>query len=183
MKSLQGHLLIASPKLGDPNFFRTVVLLVRHSEQGAFGLVLNRPSNTALKETWGNVSDEPCNTDEVIHCGGPCPGPLMALHTNANLAETDVISQLFFTTDKSELETLAASTDCKVRFFAGYSGWSVSQLEAEIEEGAWFTTPATIDHVFCTDDTLWERLTKEVASTTRIAGIRIKHTPPDPQWN
>jgi putative transcriptional regulator len=183
MKSLQGHLLVASPKLGDPNFFRTAVLLVRHNEQGAFGVVLNRPSNTALRETWENVSDAPCNTDSVIYHGGPCPGPLMALHTDPSLAESDVISQLFFTTDKSELEALAANEDGKVRFFAGYAGWSASQLEAELDEGAWFTMPANIEHAFWPDDTLWDRLSNELASTTRIAGIRIKHTPPDPRWN
>ena len=76
MAFIQGHLLVASPKLGDPNFFRAVVLLVRHNEEGAFGVVLNRPSNTLLKEVWSNVSETPCTTEAVIHHGGPCPGPL-----------------------------------------------------------------------------------------------------------
>src|SRR2546425_12008605 len=125
--SLAGHLLVASPRLGDPNFFRTVVLLVKHSEEGAFGLVLNRPSNTPLKEVWSNVSQSPCETDALIHHGGPCSGPLMAIHREEFLAESEVLPNLYFATSKDKLEHLALRPTEMARFYAGYAGWQAGQ--------------------------------------------------------
>jgi len=81
MKSLQGHLLIASPTLLDPNFRKSVVLLVQHNEEGAMGLVLNRPTETKLCEAWTQVAETDCASDASLNLGGPCEGPLMALHT------------------------------------------------------------------------------------------------------
>ena len=70
MDSLQGRLLIASPKLADPNFFRTVVLLVRHNDEGAMGVVLNRPADLTVDQVWAKVSETDCNTTEHIRAGG-----------------------------------------------------------------------------------------------------------------
>ena len=129
--SLQGHLLVASPNLGDPNFFRSVVLLVRHNEEGAFGVVLNRPSNTPLREIWVKVSESPCTTEAVIHHGGPCPGPLMAVHREEFLAESEVLPNLYFATDKDQARTLGAQAErdgpilrglCRVAGWAAGSG-------------------------------------------------------------
>jgi putative transcriptional regulator len=183
MSSLQGHLLVASPKLGDPNFFRTVVLLVRHNDEGALGLILNRPSNTHLREVWSNVSETPCETEALILHGGPCAGPLMALHTEEFLSESEVLPNLYFAAGKDKLEHLALKPSESARFYAGYAGWTSGQLDAEINEGAWFSTPATIDQAFCPDDDLWEQLLQQLTSTTRIAGIKVKHEPPDPSLN
>jgi putative transcriptional regulator len=183
MSSLQGHLLVASPKLGDPNFFRSVVLLVRHNEEGAFGVVLNRPSNTQLKDVWGNVSETPCTTDAVIHHGGPCEGPLSSIHTEEFLAEGEVVPNLYFSAGKDKIEHLVLRSDDSARFYAGYAGWSSQQLEAELGEGAWFTAPAKPEHAFWPSDDLWDKLSRVLASTTRIAGIKMKHEPPDPLLN
>src|SRR5205814_2997514 len=84
MKSLQGQLLIASPKLFDPNFFRSVVLLVQHTENGALGLILNHPLEMTIANAWEQVSEMPCEATGVLHQGGPCDGPLMVLHTEAS---------------------------------------------------------------------------------------------------
>ena len=183
MSFIQGHLLVASPKLGDPNFFRAVVLLVRHNEEGAFGVVLNRPSNTLLKEVWSNVSETPCTTDALIHHGGPCPGPLMAVHKEEFLAESEVLPNLYFATDKEKLEHLALKPTESARFYAGYAGWSAGQLEAEMNEGAWFNTPAKAEHAFWDHDDLWDLVCRELSATTRLAGIKLKHEPPDPSMN
>jgi putative transcriptional regulator len=183
MASLQGHLLVASPKLGDPNFFRAVVLLVRHNEEGAFGLVLNRPSNTPLREVWSNVSDTLCTTDALIQHGGPCAGPLMAIHTEEFLAETEVFPNLYFAAAKDKLEHLALKPTEAARFYAGYAGWTAGQLDAELAEGAWFTTEGKSEQVFWPNDDLWDRLSRQLAATTRIAGIKVKHEPPDPSLN
>ena len=82
MESLEGQLLLASPQLLDPNFVRTVVLLVEHNNMGALGLVLNRPTG---KNRPGSVEagrrSRPARASNPVHLGGPVPGPLMAIHT------------------------------------------------------------------------------------------------------
>ena len=183
MSSLQGHLLVASPKLGDPNFFRAVVLLVRHNEEGALGLILNRPSNTRLRDVWSNVSETPCETEAFILHGGPCAGPLMALHTEEFLSESEVLPNLYFAAAKDKLEHLALKPAEAARFYAGYAGWTSGQLDAEIHEGAWFSTPAAIEQAFWPADDLWEQLCQRLASTARIVGIDAKHEPTDPSLN
>src|SRR6266700_3099145 len=177
--SLQGHLLVASPKLGDPNFFRSVVLLVRHNEEGAFGVVLNRPSNTPLNEVWDQVSQSPCTTEALIHHGGPCPGPLMALHHEEFLSESEVLPNVYFAVAKDKLEHLVLKPSETARFYAGYAGWQAGQLEAEMQEGAWFSAPATPEQAFWPSDDLWDQVCRYLSATTRIAGIKVKHEPPD----
>ena len=183
MSSLQGNLLVASPKLGDPNFFRTVVLMVRAGEEGALGLILNRPSETPLKKVWGNVSESPCSTEAVIYHGGPCAGPLMAIHTEEFLSESEVLPNLYFATAKDKIEHLVLKPEGAARFYAGYAGWNSGQLDLELAEGAWFQAPAKLEHVFWPGDDLWERLRNEVTSTTRLTGLKLKHEPPDPSVN
>ena len=81
MESLQSHLLIAAADLSEP-FAHSVVLLVRHNDEGALGLILNRRTNASLKETWARLSEVPCHRNEALYLGGPCEGPLVALHTH-----------------------------------------------------------------------------------------------------
>ena len=88
MKSLQGHLLVASPKLVDPNFFHTVVLLVQHNQEGALGLVLNRPLQTTVQEMWQEVGESQCEVDQPLHQGGPCEG--RSVGRAARAADVDV---------------------------------------------------------------------------------------------
>ena len=83
MSSLKGKLLVASPQLSDPNFHRTVVLIIEHNDEGAFGLVLNRTSSKTIKQVWERVTDEPCESDQPLHVGGPVGGPLIAVHQHA----------------------------------------------------------------------------------------------------
>ena len=64
------------------------MLLVRHTDEGALGLILNRRTNALIQDAWDKVSDVPCHRDESIYLGGPCEGPLVALHTDEFLLET-----------------------------------------------------------------------------------------------
>src|SRR5688572_22739803 len=99
VNSLQGQVLVASPDLLDPNFLRAVVLIVQHNEQGALGLILNRRTHAKLKQVWEQVSPQPCESEEYVHAGGPVEGPLMALHTNAELGESEVVPGLYIGTN------------------------------------------------------------------------------------
>ncbi len=80
MKRLQGSLLVASPHLPDPNFFRSVVFMIEHESEGALGLILNRVTNTTLKTIWAALEEREIENEQFLHVGGPVEGPLMALH-------------------------------------------------------------------------------------------------------
>jgi putative transcriptional regulator len=183
VESLQSHLLIAAADLSEP-FVRSVVLLVRHNDEGALGLILNRRTNASLKETWARLSEVPCHRDEELYLGGPCEGPLVALHTHEFLLELEVMAGVYFCAGKDKLERLAAQTGSEpVKFFAGYSGWSAGQLEAEIARGSWSVLPARPEHVFQHDDELWVRSTRQVSDATWRRALKIKQAPPDASMN
>src|SRR5687768_8432333 len=104
MDSLQGQLLIAAPRLADPNFFHTVVLMVQHNDDGALGLVLNRPLTAAIQTVWQQVSESPCLIEGFLHQGGPCEGPLMVVHANADASDLEVMPGVYFSTNKDGIE-------------------------------------------------------------------------------
>ena len=106
MDSLQGKLLIASPRLLDPNFARAVVLMVQHGEEGALGLVLNRPLETSVSDLFEQVLGAPTAAEGVLHQGGPCKGPLMVLHTHEEAADLTVRDGVYFSTEREKIESL-----------------------------------------------------------------------------
>ena len=184
MESLQGQLLVASTKLVDPNFFRTVVLIVRHNEEGAMGMVVNRPAALSVREVWEKVNGSDCETRELLHVGGPCPGPLMALHERLDLADLEVTPGMYFTADPESISQLVSHANLSVRYFAGYAGWGAGQLENEIAAGAWHIVDGA-DQLFAADEALWEQL---VAHERRRPGwlidaLGIRHVPPESSMN
>lgn len=183
MNSLEGHLLLASPDLRDPNFLQTVLLMIRHNDEGAFGLVLNRPLKVRLQEVWGQVASTPAARNDVIHLGGPCEGPLMALHDEPTLGENEVVSGVHFCTERDLLAQLAADPSRQIRFFAGFSGWGPGQLEGEMEEGSWLTLPAVAKHIYEPIEDLWNTLMRDVHGRKIIDTLHIRHVPPDLRMN
>ena len=98
--SLEGNFLVASRELLDPNFARSVVLIIRHSDEGAMGLVLNRPTKTSVSEAWKQVSEAPCPSTGLIHLGGPCRGPLMAVSPRSGrCGEIELVPRVYFCAD------------------------------------------------------------------------------------
>jgi putative transcriptional regulator len=183
-ESLKGHLLVASPKLRDPNFFRAVVLLVQHDEKGSLGLVLNRPLELSVREAWQQLSaGVPCEIDGHLHKGGPCEGVLMALHTDLEASDVEVLDGVHFSTTKDAIEHLVSHTGGSVRLFVGYAGWSPGQLEAELTEGAWLTTPATGDRVFDIKQGSWELLLRAIGRAALTQWVDPKDVPEDPSVN
>ncbi len=180
MTSLAGKLLIASPRLQDPNFVRTVILIVTHDENGALGLVLNRPMELKVKDAIIDPLQDPVETDATLNEGGPCPGPLMAIHTEAAHAQIEVQPGLCFATEKEDIEPFLQDADARARFFVGYAGWGTGQLEGEIEIGSWLTTPATVDAAFQSDPRQWN---KWVTIITGELGVQPDALPDDPSLN
>lgn len=152
MPSLAGKFLVARPILQDPNFVRTVVLILQHGAEGAFGLVINRPVPT---------KDLPF----PIYVGGPCKmDGMLLLHGHSEWLDDPKSGQIcpgVYMGDAACAERVSQADDPdKLRFkmFTGYSGWGPNQLEGELAERAWAVVPATGAHVFETPvEELWTR--------------------------
>ena len=183
MSTLSGKLLIAAPRMSDPNFGRSVVLVIHHERDGAFGLVLNRPGGQRLAAVWEETVQEPCPLDAPLYIGGPVEGPLMALHTDRHRSEKDVAPGVHFARDKDHLLALVAEAHQPLRVFAGYSGWGRGQLEQELERGDWTVTTATAPLVFGDEAAMWRRVSRHAADEAIVATLRIKHVPGEPWHN
>ena len=184
MHSLQGHLLIASPHLGDPNFARSVVLMVQHETEGALGLVLNHPSSKRICDIWQDLSGQPSDRADPIYVGGPLEGPLMAIHTTRPAGESEIVPGLWFATHRDHINALVETADSPFRLFSGYSGWGGGQLDGEMEAGGWLTLPANAEFVFSTeDDELWQAVVRRVGNDILKADPQIRELPDDPALN
>ncbi|QGJ69818.1 Hypothetical protein PBC10988_15050 [Planctomycetales bacterium 10988] len=185
-QSLQGHLLVAAPQLPDPNFNRSVVLMIQHNEEGAFGLVLNQVLDHTIADIWSEIDgslERECPTKEPLFRGGPVGGPLMALHQQASLADLEILPGVYFTTDAPKLQTLLAENFVPFRCFIGYSGWAPQQIETEMDTGSWLTFPANSDHVFAEKEDLWKAIAQRIGEAAVFSSNRIRHLPQDPHLN
>lgn len=182
-RSYSGCLLVASRKLVDPNFRRAVVLIVQHTEDGTLGVILNRPSNASIRHIWGKISDTECDRDEPVLFGGPVHGPLMAIHTQPECSEIEVIPGVHFSVQRENLDQLMNGSEPSIRLFIGHSGWSPGQLESELEEGSWHTAPATIEQVFLPVEDQWEHVLRAIGKSAVLRPLNLDHLPDDPTAN
>lgn len=179
MESLRGQLLVAAPALADPNFVRTVVLVGEHTEEGALGVVLNRPSEATVGEVVPAL--EPIlDEDEAVFAGGPVePGGVMVLaeFEDPATAALSVDGELGFVALEAEVDDLEVS---RARAFAGHAGWGPGQLDAEVAEEAWFVAPFERPDAFTDEpESLWSRaLVRKGGEYALIARM-----PPDPSLN
>jgi putative transcriptional regulator len=180
MESLAAHFLIASPKLVESNFAKSVVLIVQHGEEGALGLIVNRPLETTVAQVCEKVLEVACEADGVLYQGGPCEGPLMVVHTDEVRSDVRVKAGVHFTTDRQHIEWLLAHDEGPVKYFVGYAGWAAGQLESELETGSWLTLPAENEHIFNAGPGLWSRLLSTATLSKWIDPSRI---PDDPTVN
>ncbi len=183
MDSLEGQLLLASEHLVDPNFAKTVVLLIQHSDQGALGVILNRPTSKTVRELWHELGQPPCPCQQPVHLGGPVSGPLMALHDQAALAEVEIVPGVYFAAKKPHLDALVQQADSPLKLFVGHAGWGPGQLEAELAQGAWRPVPAAVALVFDDLPDLWQRLWQSLPNPGLASLLHLKHVPPDPSLN
>jgi putative transcriptional regulator len=163
--SLAGRLLVATPKLLDPNFHRTVVFVCMHDEHGAFGLVLNRPLEAMKVAETIPVWSEHVSTPALVFLGGPVePNSAIALGRSRAGLERDGWTRMTGTTGLVNLEAnpeeLMDDLEA-VRVFAGYAGWGAGQIEGEIKEDAWFVVEAEPGDPFTGDPGhLWSAVLK-----------------------
>lgn len=155
--SLQGKLLIASPAIFDPNFRRTVVLVTTHSEEGAIGLVLNRPSDATVDEAVAQLGTL-AGGDATVFVGGPVNPAgvaVLAEFEDPEDAAIPVVDRVGFVGLDEALEEGPPPLG-RTRVFAGCAGWGASQLEGELDRDDWLIEPAHPDDVFTQQpDDLW----------------------------
>ncbi len=181
-RTLKGRLLVATPALVDPNFFRTVVLIIEHADEGAAGVVLNRPSELELVgsplEGWNEVAAHP----QLVFVGGPVsPSDAVCLARKGAAATVegwrpvvDGIGLLDLNQDE------ARSSVDGLRVFAGYAGWSPGQLEDEIEDGSWYVLEADPNDALSADPaTLWRQVLKRQGGKLAL----VSSFPLDPAMN
>jgi putative transcriptional regulator len=180
--SLQGHLLVAAPVLLDPNFRRSVVLLIDHEPEGAVGVVLNRPSDVSASESVPDLAAVVA-LDEALHLGGPVqPEAVIALaeyHDVASAAAGTVVGRVGVLTEELAGEDLT-DVVARARLFLGYAGWGPGQLEGELAQEAWFVEPARTADVFWSDaESLWSRVLERKGGAYRL----VARMPDDPSLN
>jgi putative transcriptional regulator len=183
MASLDGHLLVASQNLLDPNFVKSVVLLVQHNDQGALGVVINRPISKSVQDLWREVGGGPCTNTQPVYLGGPVPGPLMAVHSVESLSEVEIVPGLFFSASKANLDALVMRPDPTLKIFVGHSGWGPGQLDEEMDQGAWLTTLTTAELVFLDNSELWATVSRLIGRSMMQSMLQIKNIPDDPTVN
>ena len=183
MTSLKGQLLVSSPEMVNDDFAETVVILVEHTDDGAYGLVLNQPTDLTVEDAWAQSHDSPCDIDASVYAGGPCGEFLTALHTEQAMSNIEVAPGIFYTQETVKLSQLVEQLVDPIKFFVGFAGWGEGQLEAELKEGLWLKSPAAVEEIFTYGDELWPSLVKKIHGEKMISMLKIKHKPNDPSSN
>ena len=179
-----GMLLVATPQLVDPNFADTVVLMLDVDDNGALGVVLNRPSGVPVMDvldTWGEIASEP----EVLFRGGPVSTEgalgvgLLRNDDDVPVGFREVDGALGLVDLDTPVELVTGSL-AGMRIFAGYAGWGAEQLAAEIEEGSWYVVAGQAADVFRDDPAdLWRDVLRRQPGELAWHSTR----PVDPELN
>ena len=177
-----GKILVAEPFMEDPYFKGSVVFLCECKNEGAFGLILNKPTEMKVHEV---VDDFPSG-DNVIYYGGPVqPNTLHYLHRRGDLIpeSTEVADGIFWGGDFEKLifllDTKQITVD-EIRFFFGYSGWEEGQLTREIGENSWFVGNGTPEYLFEEEPKdLWRTVLRNMGDRYRV----IANFPENPSLN
>lgn len=173
MDTLAGRLLVAGPHLLDPNFYRTVVLILEHDDAGAVGVVLNRPGTSGPGDElpdWVALLAEPA----VVFIGGPVePQAAVGLaggHDDAVLPGVGIV----------DLSAAPGELEGPVRVYAGYAGWAPGQLELELAADGWIVATALPGDVFAAEpDGLWSAVLRRQPGRTKL----LASLPVDPRLN
>ena len=174
MDSLRGQLLIAAPALSD-FFARSVVLVIEHTEEGALGIVLNRPTEAPVNDIVERLAGL-AGPEDVVHMGGPVsPDSVIAL---GEFEDRDEAARLVVG-DVGLIDPEAPEPDLReLRVYAGYAGWGPGQLDDELEAEAWIVEPARPDDLFADGDLWAETLARKGGVYALLATM-----PADPSLN
>jgi putative transcriptional regulator len=180
--SLRGKLLVAGPVLKDPNFDRAVVLITDHSDEGAMGLVLNRPSDAPVAEAVPDLAWT-AGADEPVFVGGPvAPNGVIVLAEWEDPSQAIVLVDDdlgFVPGDADDPEALATAVR-RARVYAGHAGWGPGQLEDELDEEAWIVESPLREELFSDEpEGLWSAVLRRKGREFAL----LSTMPPDPSLN
>lgn len=185
--SLRGQILLASKRLHDPSFFRSAVLILEHTGEGAMGVVVNHPSSVDVANALvGHFG--PNTTEGVIYVGGPVePTALSMLHDNPIWGDEEltIAPGVFIGSSQEAFEEIVRSQDPekpqnRFRIYSGYAGWQGGQLEGEISRGDWFSIEASDEFVFHHNPyDVWDELLSKFHKQHRFLPIPTEKV----EWN
>ena len=181
MDSARGQLLLAHPSLLDPNFRRTVVLVIEHADEGAMGLVLNRPSMIAVAKAAPDL--EPLvEPEDLVYVGGPVAEEgliVLAEFEDPDDAATVVAADVGLVRADSDFAEVAGGTR-RARVFAGHAGWGPGQLDGELEADGWIVEqPAPEELLTDEPERLWGRVLERKGGEYAL----LARMPEDPSVN
>ena len=180
MSSLRGQLLVAGPTLLEPTFHRTVILVCEHDENGAMGLVLNRPSPISVEQAIPELADA-LGDDEHLWVGGPVQtSSVVVLADFADAGEgMPVAGHVGLVLPDTDLEQVATAVR-RARAFLGYAGWGPEQLDRELESDDWIAADFAPEDAFTDDpEHLWSRVLERKGGRYALLAMM----PPDPSVN
>jgi len=190
--SLRGQFLIAAKHLRDNNFFKAVVLMLEHSDEGAMGVVINHPMDVSVSSALSKHF-EMSRAGQCLLAGGPVEeNALLILHNSCDYDQEHdaIVPGVFVGTSPDVFERVVESSleehdddstnEFEFRIYAGYSGWGAGQLEQEMGRGDWFSVPASADFVFEREPyEVWEDALKLFHKRKRL----LPDQPANPEWN
>jgi len=167
---LTNHFLVAMPTLDDPNFQQSVAFICEHNDQGALGIIINRPSNVVLGDIFDQLSIEAGSTESSklpVWQGGPVQlerGFVIHSPVGAWEATLKLAPDLGVTSSRDVLDAIARGAGPEKLFVAlGYAGWAAGQLEAELAENSWLSTPSDPHILFDLPvDQRWQAAAKSI---------------------
>lgn len=179
--SLKGKLLLASPALEDPNFVRSVVLIAEHDDEGAMGLVLNRPAEVTVGDSAPEL-EELVDAREPLYVGGPVQPTaviVLAAFTDPGAAGLLISDDVGFLSAQIDLADSRDATH-HARVFAGHAGWGPGQLDEELEREDWIVETPRPDELFSSEpDGLWSQVLTRKGGTFAL----VARMPVDPSVN
>ena len=182
-ESLRGKLLLSAPNLFDPNFRRTVLLIAEHTDEGAMGVVLNRPAEVTVAEAVPDLAWLSVPEQEPVFAGGPVATDsvvVLAEFELPELAAALIVGDVGFVPAATDDPDELASGVRRSRVFAGHAGWGPGQLDAEMDENSWIVESALPEDVFADDpDDLWSAVLRRKGREFRL----LANMPLDPSLN
>jgi putative transcriptional regulator len=173
--SLAPTLLLSMPQLLDPNFARTVVLLCEHNAEGAFGLVVNRPSDTDAFDAVELVPPPSRNSGLSLWVGGPVEPHRGWILLGEEPPEVDalrVADGVYLSTSPDLLRQLIETGSDRTRVLTGYAGWGPGQLDEELAASAWLTSDVEADLIFDTPpDRMWEEAIRRLGADPALLQV------------
>ena len=192
---VEGLALVASPYLGDRNFLRSVVYVVKHDAEGAYGLILNRPTDITvgqlLRQVLGDEQvegaeeelDSAADLADPIYHGGPVEGPVVIIHEQMDDEATLYPPGVGLSSDQDDFASVCKQTSARFRVFSGYAGWAPKQLEEELKQGGWLVWAISKEDIFGNADELWQTAVRQIGREILAGSITTGPIPDDPNRN